>query len=344
MLTILKNILKNQQIKRLKSNFSITGFTMIELLVSMIVASLIITPLLSLVVNISETDTEEQRKTITEQELQSAVSFIADDLRQAVYIYGQNGVDTIGPKISNTGTAVLVFWKQQLIENIVPVNTPNADVVKDHCDSKPCDHAQVYSIVAYYLIKDNTGSSAWSNAARIGRIEIRDGVRNPANYYDYLDENGDKMAKAKRDSGFRMFDGMNPNVAGTFEQKMEKWEPDGEITKNVEVLVDYIDHTSATEYVDKTPETDAVPNDAFCQEILNPNPKSLNSDAQLVGNPTTHRGFYACVDSSKSLAQLFIAGNGLARTDDKATYDQKQADLFPTVNITVQGRGILSGM
>ena len=86
MLTILKNILKNQQIKRLKSNFSITGFTMIELLVSMIVASLIITPLLSLVVNISETDTEEQRKTITEQELQSAVSFIADDLRQAVYI------------------------------------------------------------------------------------------------------------------------------------------------------------------------------------------------------------------------------------------------------------------
>lgn len=327
MLTILKNILKNQQIKRLKSNFSITGFTMIELLVSMIVASLIITPLLSLVVNISETDTEEQRKTITEQELQSAVSFIADDLRQAVYIYGQNGVDTIGPKISNTGTAVLVFWKQQLIENIVPVNTPNADVVKDHCDSKPCDHAQVYSIVAYYLITGNTGSSPWSNAARIGRIEIRDGVRNPANYYDYLDENGDKMAKAKRDSGFRMFDGMNPNVAGTFEQKMEAWTPDGEITKNVEVLVDYIDHTSATK-----------PEDDFCI-------KSLNSDnAKLVGNPTTNRGFYACVDSSKSLAQLFIAGNGLARTDDEAEYDQKQADLFPTVNITVKGRGILSGM
>ena len=311
---------------------------MIELLVSMIVASLIITPLLSLVVNISETDTEEQRKTITEQELQSAVSFIADDLKQAVYIYGQNGVDTIGPQISNSGTAVLVFWKQQLIENIVPVNTPNADVVKDHCDSKPCDHAQVYSIVAYYLIKDNTDSYPWSNAARIGRIEIRDGVRNPANYYDYLDENGNKMAKAKRDSGFRMFDGMNPNVAGTFEQKMEKWEPDGEITKNVEVLVDYIDHTSATDYVEKTPETDAVPDDAFCINSLNSN------NAQLVGNPTTNRGFYACVDSSKSLAQLFIAGNGLARTDDGATYDQKQADLFPTVNITVQGRGILSGM
>ena len=340
MLTILKNILKNQQIKRLKSNFSITGFTMIELLVSMIVASLIITPLLSLVVNISETDTEEQRKTITEQELQSAVSFIAKDLKQAVYIYGQNGVDTIGPQISNSGTAVLVFWRQQLIENIVPVNTPNADVVKDHCDSKPCDHAQVYSIVAYYLITGNTGSSPWSNAARIGRIEIRDGVRNPANYYDYLDENGNKMAKAKRDSGFRMFDGMNPNVAGTLEQKMEAWKPDGKITKNVEVLVDYIDHTSATDYVKENPETDAVPDDAFCIE-------SLNSDnAQLVGNPTTNaaRGFYACVDSSKSLAQLFIAGNGLARTDDGATYDQKQADLFPTVNITVQGRGILSGM
>ncbi|MCL2931250.1 MAG: hormogonium polysaccharide secretion pseudopilin HpsC [Trichodesmium sp. MAG_R03] len=338
MLTILKYILKNQQIKRLKSNFSTTGFTMIELLVSTIVAFLIITPLLFFVVNILETDKKEQWKTITDQELQSAVSFIANDLKQAVYIYGRSGVTTIGPQISKSGTPILVFWKQQLIENIVPANTRNADVQTDHCDSKPCDDIQVYSIVAYYLITGNTGSSPWSNAARIGRIEIRDGVRNPANYYDYLDENGNKMAKAKRDSGFRMFDGMNPNVAGTFEQKMEAWTPDGEITKNVEVLVDYIDHTSATDYVEKTPETDAVPDDTFCI-------KSLNSDnAQLVGEPTTNRGFYACVDSSESLAQLFIAGNGLARTDDGATYDQKQADLFPTVNITVKGRGILSGM
>ena len=338
MLTILKYILKNQQIKRLKSNFSTTGFTMIELLVSTIVAFLIITPLLFFVVNILETDKKEQWKTITDQELQSAVSFIANDLKQAVYIYGRSAVNDIGPQISNSGTAVLVFWRQQLIENIVPINTPNANVQTNHCESNQCDSAQVYSIVAYYLITGNTGSSPWSNAARIGRIEIRDGVRNPANYYDYLDENGDKMAKAKRDSGFRMFDGMNPNVAGTFEQKMETWTPDGEITKNVEVLVDYIDHTSATKYVVATPETDAVPNDAFCISSLNSN------NAQLVGNPTTNRGFYACVDSSKSLAQLFIAGNGLARTYDEAEYDQKQADLFPTVNITVKGRGILSGM
>ena len=338
MLPILKYILKNQQIKRLKSNFSTTGFTMIELLVSTIVAFLIITPLLFFVVNILETDTEEQWKTITEQELQSVVSFIANDLKQAVYIYGQSGVNTIGPQISNSGTAVLVFWRQQLIENIVPINTPNANVQTNHCESNRCDSAQVYSIVAYYLITGNTGSSPWSNAARIGRIEIRDGVRNPANYYDYLDENGNAMAKAKRDSGFRMFDGMNPNVAGTFDQKMEAWTPDGQITKNVEMLVDYIDHTSATDYVVATPETDAVPNDAFCISSLNSN------NAQLVGNPTTNRGFYACVDSSKSLAQLFIAGNGLARTDDGATYDHKQADLFPTVNITVKGKGILSGM
>ncbi len=114
--------------------------------------------------------------------------------------------------------------------------------------------------------------------------------------------------------------------------------------KNVEVLVDYIDHTSATEYVEKTPETDAVPDDAFCQKILNPNPNSLERNARLVGNPTTHRGFYACVDSSESLAQLFIAGNGLARIDDGATYDDKQANLFPTVSVKVKGKGVLSGM
>ncbi len=340
MLTILKYILKNQQLKGLKSNFSTTGFTMVELLVSAIVAFLIITPLLSFVVNILDTDVKQQSKTITEQELQSAVSFIANDLKQAVYIYGQNGVETVGPQLSDSGIPVLVFWRQQLIEDIVPVNTPNANVQQDHCDdpNNECDDAQVYSLVGYYLITENEGNSPWSNAARIGRIEIRDGVRNPADYYEYLDEYGAKMSLAKRDSGFKIFDGMNPNVPGTFEQKMEAWEPDGEIEENIEVLVDYVDHTSANAYVDATPENDSVPDDAFCQASLN------SDDAQLVGDPNTNRGFYACVDSKKTLAQVFIAGNGLARTQDGAEYDQNQATLFPKVNITVRGRGVLSGM
>jgi len=38
----------------------------------------------------------------------------------------------------------------------------------------------VYSLVAYYPIKDNQDKDAiWSGAARIGRFQIKDGVQNP---------------------------------------------------------------------------------------------------------------------------------------------------------------------
>lgn len=43
----------------------------------------------------------------------------------------------------------------------------------------------------------NIGFFFWFNVVRIGRIEIRDGVCNFVNYYDYLDENGNKMVKVK---------------------------------------------------------------------------------------------------------------------------------------------------
>jgi len=48
------------------------------------------------------------------------------------------------------------------------------DVTSGDCDSF------VYSLVAYYLIKDNQDKDAiWSGAARIGRFQIKDGVQNP---------------------------------------------------------------------------------------------------------------------------------------------------------------------
>ncbi|NEO56046.1 MAG: hypothetical protein F6K54_25025 [Okeania sp. SIO3B5] len=355
MLTILKYILKNRQLKRLKSNPSTRGFTMVELLVSTIVAFLIITPLLSFVVDILDTDVKEQSKANTEQELQSAVSYITNDLKEAVYIYDGDGTKSIAESIAEKLKGdcilekeeeegcipVLVFWKQQLIEDIVPVNKTNDQVGEDHCDSNPCDDAQVYSLVAYYLITGNKGNSPWSGAARIGRLEIRDGVRNPAEYYDYLDEGGDKMELAKRDSGFQIFD-ISPTIAGTFEQKMEKWEPNGEITKNIEVLVDYVDHTSGSEYINETPENDTVPDDDFCEDNLGSSGNS-NGNADLVGDPETYRGFFACVDSKQTLAQVYIVGNGLARSKDGAKYQENEAALFPTVTITVKGRGVLSG-
>jgi len=70
-----------------KASQKVRGFTLIELLVAMIMAALIITPLLGLVVNLMNTDRQEQAKTTSEQELQTAMEYISRDLQQAVYIY-----------------------------------------------------------------------------------------------------------------------------------------------------------------------------------------------------------------------------------------------------------------
>ncbi|MGL4379342.1 MAG: PilW family protein, partial [Microcoleaceae cyanobacterium] len=51
------------------------GITMIELLVGVIMAFLILTPLLSFVVNILDTEKQEQAKTKIEQDVQNAADY-----------------------------------------------------------------------------------------------------------------------------------------------------------------------------------------------------------------------------------------------------------------------------
>ena len=154
------------------------GFTLVELLIGLVMAFLVLTPLFGLMISIMNTDEKEQAKTTSEQELQTAIDFITRDLQQAVYIYDYQGVtnnyNTIAansgikdslPTVTG-GVPILVFWKQEVVSNVIPTTgTKN-------------DDASIYSLVAYYLI--NSPSTIWSNTARIARWQIKDGVRSPS--------------------------------------------------------------------------------------------------------------------------------------------------------------------
>ncbi len=173
----LKLLIRHKKIKCSKYTKQSAGFTLIELLVAMILASLILTPLLGFMINIMQTERREQAKTNTEQELKSAVDFIARDLEQAVYIYDADGIDAIRDELpqNNQRTKyfpVLVFWKRQYIKNGIGIG-----VNSNTCERQPerCDDTFSYSLVAYYLIKDDNRTSPWSKAARIGRFQISDG-------------------------------------------------------------------------------------------------------------------------------------------------------------------------
>jgi type II secretory pathway pseudopilin PulG len=352
MIRTLKFLLSNQ-LKRSKGIQQVDGFTLIELLVAMILAFLIITPLLGFMISILNTDRQEQAKANSEQEIQAALDYIARDLQQAIYIYDATGIgcltgtaDTITcPNAGTNGNQlpsptatdrvpILVFWKRELVSQAITVGTQQDDTF-------------VYSLVAYYLIKDTSTSNTWSNAARIARWQISDGVAiNSSSGVTCTGYSGKYVSNNYcPNPGFTLFqlDGI-----GSIEQKMNNWkrlsqytdgtkDADGkDVVKNLSytatptVLVDYIDQTKTDDVSNPAPPPACSPTSV---------PPSFNSL-----NTYKMTGFHACIDRVNTTAQVFLRGNALARMENdsnKIKYADSKKTYFPTASIRVQGRGYL---
>ena len=155
MIKILKFIFKNQ-FKASKSLDKSGGFTLVELLVALAMSSVIITLLLQFMISVITTDSDEEIKINSEQEIQIALDYISRDLQEAIYIYDAAGINAIKPQLryqnDNTKTPILVFWKREILDN----------------NSAGEDNS---SLVVYYL--DNSSSTIWSKAARISRWQIK---------------------------------------------------------------------------------------------------------------------------------------------------------------------------
>ena len=176
---LVKSRFKNNPIKKPPS---IRGYTMIELLVGMVMAFLIITPLMGFVLNLLDDDRKEGVRATTDQELQSAMDYIQEDLRQAFYVYDRTGVKAINKvdgieQDKTKRTPILVFWKRTIEKKSRPVVT----IKNGSCSpTGALDDSFVYSLVAYYVSTDNP-NDIWSDkAVRIERLEISDGVEYPS--------------------------------------------------------------------------------------------------------------------------------------------------------------------
>lgn len=332
MMSSLKFILITQ-LRHFKKHESINGFTIIELLVAMILAFLVITPLMVFMTNVMNGDRQEQAKATTEQEMQGAIDYIARDLQQAVYIYDADGVtrnrDTTDITLSgiqdqippvktapncdnpNICKPILVFWKREFIADSVGVSSAT--------DSQK-DDGYAYSLVAYYLINNTSGSNTtWSKQARIGRFQIRGRV-NAAN------ANTKGLAS---DTGFNP-PPLDPNITGsTLKERMNQWQTSLTGSQNygtsnrVETLVDYVSTTGPA----------ITTNTAGVCPGTNASPKLLGTVAS---------GFYTCVEAAEVLAQVFIRGNALARVqNNNLNYQDYQKAYFPSASVRVQGRGFL---
>lgn len=325
MISLSKFIIKSQRRRAVVAETN-TGFTLIELLVGLVLASLVITPMMTFMLNIVDSDRKEQAKANSNQEIQSALDFIAQDLKQAVYIYDSSGLnnnsttdsttsgikDKIPPVAEAPGcksttptcVPVLVFWKREPKVNVLKLSSSSTCPPTSSVDN--CDDVYVYSLVAYYLVKGEISSGDWSDAARISRFQISDGFVNP-NIAANLEN---------PDLGFQLFD---LTITGTtITQKMNRWKKsDATYTARTNVLVDFIDQSTIT-------------------------PSTCPTGTQRVPSTTTLPGFfYACVNSSNTSAQVFIRGNALARIEKNTTYSANKSIYFPTASVQVKGIGLL---
>jgi type II secretory pathway pseudopilin PulG len=345
---LLRLLLKSQhQNNRTTQAQTDKGMTLIELLIGMVMAFLIITPMLAFVVDMLNTDRREQVKANTEQDIQAAVDFIAQDLSQAIYIYDGKGVNDIRPQLPEQGDAnkvpILVFWKRQQIRNAVPVNNslkPNQCEVP--ANAGKCNDTYVQSLVAYYQIKETNLNSSWCQPSssncptRITRYEIQDGIKNPyaipsdTNFPYYETSDTAPRTSLDKDAAFNKIFNLNePTKDLTITTQLAGVRND--------VLVNYIDHTN------KPLDSDE------CQKALgNPQTQVGLAAAQDIPEDTlkvtdgNRNSFYACVDTSRNLARVTIRGNSLRRLQDSnITSSSNNSAFFPTVTVQVQGRGAL---
>ena len=356
MKTLLRLLLKNHhQQNRSKSVQTEKGMTLVELLVGVIMAFLIITPMLGFVVDMLNTDRREQVKTNTEQDVQAALDFIAQDLSQAIYIYDNAGITAINqsptplPSAPNE-TPILVFWKRKQIKNAVDPNqaaprTPLAcDLATPPNGPNLCDDTYVRSLVAYYLVAQNTPNNTWCQPSgnecpsRIARYEISEGVKDsripPVNANGYFSNAEVKVSQRHSPAFNSAFDWSTQPTDNVTT-------PVGLAGLGSEVLVNYIDHS---------PLVPPPPGDECQQALGNPRAPVPGTTGTAPVPETTLRippappdtvnSFYACVDTARNLARVTIRGNSLRRLQpDNANYDPDRSAYFPKASVQVQGLG-----
>jgi hypothetical protein len=361
MKTLLRLLLKSQH-QRNRSGPAQTekGMTLVELLVGSIMAFLVITPMLAFVVDMLNTDRREQVKSNTEQDVQAALDFIAQDLSQAIYIYDNNPAIANNANNNATGipallagnflppptpnqTPILVFWKRELRKNSIPLT---AGAQPNSCQPQPpqtgsntCNDTYVLALVAYYQVRDANAtwcqpSSAPNNCpTRIVRYQIQDGLRdpnlaNPDPLQRYFTGVSDSQERSKAFNP--NFDLSNPTQNVSLLPQGRDWDPP-------EVLVNYIDHSNPQPPLAAANEcTIALGNPTTTTGVT---PTPVPETTLKITNPNTN-SFYACVDTARNIARVTIRGNSLRRFQPNNTdYNAAKSAYFPTASVQVQGLG-----
>ncbi len=311
------------------------GFTLIELIVSMAIASIAILGLLSLVVQLLEANQRESAQTETQRDMQMALDFISSELREAVYVYGGDCLQgqtapTWCPGIVNSvpiptsSVPILAFWKLEPLPKQF-FQTNGACTTNPPPTNIPCNSGRTYTLVVYFLSKDNT-SINWLGTARITRYTLTqfDSMGNPT--VNYVSPNQNSV-------GFTNWPYL---VNGTNKKNLEIGLPTSNAT-NTAALVDFVDDTARPSVGD---------DNITCPTnyVLTPSANTLNT---CVSSPFSTidkniRSFYGCVRGGTIYNQdvfVFLRSNAYGRPGIQGLNSNS---FLPTLQTQVFSRGIVN--
>jgi len=362
------------------------GFTLLELLVALVMASLVVTALLSFVVSITNTEKRELAKSTSQQEMQNAIDYMVRDVQEAVYIYDNTSLSLIRGRIPPNANAIagcgnsgnptncepiLVFWKRRALDRCDELGGQRVGLVTGR-ELAPAptnclngNDTFVYSLVVYYLIRDvNPGQNpTWSNTARVGRFEIRDGVPDPTKTSSDLTRFDTGI---QPDNGFQPFSLPDITPATTQDEivrTLGEWKSTLDVTypragqpypNNLQILVDFIDDTSLTAPAPSNVIANTLPIDpnpttgrAECRNpnigAMGPNAERIPADfSTLPGTLQNLSSFFVCVNPIETTARIYLRGNALARINRNANQRIVTGDnlgFLPTVEATAFGGG-----
>lgn len=248
------------------------GFTLTEVLVSVIIAAIIMSGLMTLMVELLTSDARETSRTETQREMQMALEYISADIRESVHVYdgdclqGNNdGCAGFADAISRDNSVpVLAFWKlEDLPEAVRDASCTGGNMGDDN--QVPCVSGRSYTLIVYYLTRNEEGNGVWSGLGRLQRGRL-------ASFTNSNQPN------------------FQAPYSGSDELSFRGWQPDDVSSMQVTTLVDFVDSRGMSD-IPELQEAGGASVQCPRNHVITPSEATLSSS----GFPGDMRNFYACI-------------------------------------------------
>ncbi len=161
------------------------GFTLTELLIAVFTAAIVISALLTAMVQILKSDQRENQRTQIQQQMQAALNYIKQDLKEAVYVYDDSQFSPSDPKTTlfelqdylppdfktnNDLIPIIAFWKPQTVDiSQLPSDCTTLVGKESECERLKLTQT-TYTLVVYLQSTEN--SDIWQGQSRIERYTL----------------------------------------------------------------------------------------------------------------------------------------------------------------------------